>query len=108
MRDDLATPQALGILWEALRSEEYSPEEKWGLIEDADAHLGLSLLDPIVKTAVAHDDIPASVKDLLAAREKARASKDFKEADRLRNEIEKGGYRVDDGPTGPVLIKNSI
>ena len=30
LRDDLATPQALGILWDSLKSEEYAPEEKWG------------------------------------------------------------------------------
>ena len=46
LRDDLATPQALGILWESLRSEDYTPEEKWGLIEDADADLGLMLIKP--------------------------------------------------------------
>ena len=32
MRDDLATPQALGHLWDSLRSEDYAPEEKWGLL----------------------------------------------------------------------------
>ncbi|MBI2025695.1 cysteine--tRNA ligase, partial [Candidatus Kaiserbacteria bacterium] len=43
MRDDLATPQALSVLWDTLKSEDYSPEEKLGLLEDADMHLGLSL-----------------------------------------------------------------
>jgi cysteinyl-tRNA synthetase len=108
LHDDLATPQALGILWESLHSEEYSPEEKWGLILDADAYLGLSLSDPVVATALKTEDIPTAIQDLLTKREAARTTKDFKEADRLRGEIEKSGYRVDDGASGPVLIKNSI
>ncbi|MFM2330740.1 MAG: cysteinyl-tRNA synthetase [Candidatus Parcubacteria bacterium] len=108
MRDDLATPQALGVLWETLRSEDYSPEEKWGLLEDADAHLGLSLLDPLLPEQLAQDDIPAPINDLLAQREKARSLKDFKAADRIRGEIEKGGYRVDDSASGTVLIKTTL
>lgn len=107
MRDDLATPQAIGILWDSLRSEEYAPEEKWGLILDADAHLGLSLLNPPSQT-LKEEDIPRGVKDLLAQREAARAAKNFAEADRLRGEIEKGGYRVDDSAKGSVLIKSTL
>ena len=45
---------------------------------------------------------------MLAQREKARSSKDFKEADRIRGEIEKSGYRVDDGASGPVLIRTTF
>ena len=108
MRDDLATPQALGILWDSLKSEEYAPEEKWGLLEDADAHLGLSLLSPPATGALTGVDLPQGMRDLLAKRETARAAKDFKEADRIRADIEKSGYRVDDGPNGPVLTRDAI
>lgn len=107
MRDDLATPQAIGILWESLRSEEYGPDEKWGLIEDADAHLGLSLLSPPV-ASLDPETIPEALADLLARREAAREARDFATADRLRAEIEKGGYRVDDGPHGPVLTPTTL
>ncbi len=107
-RDDLATPQALGILWDSLKSEEYTPEEKWGLIEDADAHLGLSLLDPPAVKVLTEADIPIQIRDLLALRVAARASGDFKEADRMRDDIEKSGYRVDDGPNGPVLTPTTL
>jgi len=107
MRDDLATPQALGIIWDSLRSEEYAPKEKWGLLEDADSHFGLSLLNPpAVKTLKAHD-IPPEIQNMLERRGIARSSKDFKEADRIRDDIEKSGYHVDDGPEGPLLTKHS-
>ena len=108
MRDDLATPQALGIIWETLRSEDFSPEEKWGLLEDADAYLGLSLIKPVVAPLLKTEEIPAETRELLKKREIARTSKDFKEADRLRAEIEKSGYRVDDGPHGPVLVRKTL
>ncbi len=108
VRDDLATPQALGILWDALRSEEYSPEEKWGLLEDAETHFGLLLLDPPAKAALREEDVPEDIRALLTRREAARAAKDFAEADRLRGEIESSGYRVDDGPEGPVLSRATL
>ncbi len=108
VRDDLATPQALGILWDALRSEDYAPEEKWGLLEDAEAHFGLSLTTPPAAETLLETDLPNEVQELLLVREKARTSKDFVEADRIRGEIEKGGYRVDDGPNGPVLTKRTL
>ncbi len=105
MRDDLATPQALGILWDALRSEDYAPEEKWGLFEDAEAHLGLSLLTPPLAESLEFKDLPKDLKDIVARREFAREKKDFTEADRLRAELASRGYRVDDGPDGPILTK---
>jgi len=108
MRDDLATPQALGILWDTLRSEDYTPQEKWGLLETADAHLGLSLLHPPTTNVVTEENIPEYIRQMLTEREAARISKDFKKADRIRSEIEHSGYRVDDGPDGPVLIRTTL
>lgn len=108
LRDDLATPQALGILWDSLKSEEYAPEEKWGLLQDADAHLGLSLLHATPTNVLTETDIPEKIRDMLVHREAARASKDFKQADRIRSDIEKSGYHVDDGPNGPVLTKTTL
>ena len=108
MRDDLSTPQALGILWDSLKSEDYTPEEKWRLIKDADAHLGLSLLSPPLADIATKMDAPEDIKKMLIRRETARTSKDFKEADRIRNDIERRGYRVDDGLDGPVLTRTTL
>jgi cysteinyl-tRNA synthetase len=108
MRDDLNTPQALAVLWEALKSEDYTEEEKWDLVEVADAHLGLSLTHPPEKVVLAGEAIPESVQRLLEAREAARARKDFAEADRLRAEITALGYALQDSPTGAVLTKTTL
>lgn len=106
MRDDLATPQALGVLWESLKSEDFSPEEKWGLLEAADAHLGLSLLTPPLPEKLTAHEAPEALQELLAEREAARKAKDYAAADRLREEIEARGYHIDDSPEGPTLSKN--
>ncbi len=108
MRDDLATPQALGTLWDSLKSEEYAPEEKWGLLEDAEMYLGLPLTNSPAAGTLKDADIPEKIRALLAKRETARISKNFIAADRLRNDIENSGYRVDDGPNGPVLTRTTL
>ena len=105
MRDDLGTPQSLAVLWETLRSEEYAPEEKWGLIEDAEAHLGLSLLHPPLRK-LAEEEVPREVQELFERREAARERHDFAEADRLRDDISRSGYHVDDGPEESVLTRS--
>ena len=105
MRDDLATPQALGILWDALRSDEYAPEEKWGLLADADAHLALSLLAPPLSSPTDLKDLPEEVQRLLAEREEARKNRDFKKADELRAQLTTRGYAVEDTPHGAVLTE---
>lgn len=108
IRDDLATPQAIGILWESLRSEEYAPAEKWGLLQDADAHLGLSLIEPPSIGVLIDAEIPENIRKLLERRIIARDSKDYGEADRIRTLVERSGYRVDDGPDGTVLIRTTL
>lgn len=108
VRDDLGTAPALAVLWDALRSEEYSPEEKWGLLADADAHFGLKLTEPPPGRTLAASDVPENVKTLLEKREAARSAEDYATADRLREEIERSGYHVDDGPKGPVLTRSTL
>ena len=106
MRDDLATPQALSILWESLRSEEYHPREKWGLIGDAEAHLGLGLDMPNARGAIPFEDAPVQVRTLLREREAARAEKDYVRADDLRAQIATEGFTVEDRPDGTQLSQN--
>lgn len=107
LRDDLSTPQALGILWDSLKSDEYDPEEKWKLLETADEHFGLSLMDTH-SDAVPEAEIPAEIREIIARREAAREKKDFKLADQIRDEIESNGYRIQDGPNGQVLTRSTF
>jgi len=42
------------------------------------------------------EDLPVKVRALIDERQKARDHKDYKESDRLRDEIKKIGYFVED------------
>ena len=64
--------------------------------------LGVLALDNLLDVAAV--DAPAEVVELSAARERARAARDYAEADRLRDEIRAHGWEVRDGPDGPELL----
>jgi hypothetical protein len=48
-------------------------------------------------------DIPEEVRTLAAERQEARAAKDFARADALRDAIAELGFKVVDGPEGPMF-----
>lgn len=98
VRDDLATPAALALLWDVVKDEDMPREEQLGVVEVAEQVFGLGLLERTNREA-----IPAEVLALVSDREKARAARDFTAADTLRVHIESRGYRVEDGPEGPVV-----
>lgn len=103
MRDDLASPQAIALLWDMVRGDDYSPEEKWGLLRTADALLGLSLITPPTEGPQTTLELPDDVQKLAYERDLARGAKDFVRADELRYALEKRGYRVEDSPSGTLL-----
>ncbi|MDB5237710.1 MAG: cysteine--tRNA ligase [Parcubacteria group bacterium] len=104
LRDDLATPQALALLWETVRDESLQPKLAWGVVEAAEAVLGLNLTDAPHLQGPA-PEIPLEVMNLVAERETAREAGDYGTADLKRIHIENSGYHVDDSPSGPVLTK---
>src|ERR1035437_958960 len=97
---DFNTPEALAALNEWLRAASSPDVEPTG-----DSHLremlgafGLEvLLDPVAQA-------PAPVRSLVEQRERARAERDFAEADRLRGEIAALGWEVRDGGGGFELL----
>ncbi|HEX5774808.1 MAG TPA: cysteine--tRNA ligase [Candidatus Paceibacterota bacterium] len=101
LRDDLATPQALALLWEAVKDEDLDPAEVWGVIEAAEPVLGLLLTNP--PAAPSPVALPADIQALAENRDEARKDKDFARADEIRMHIEERGYRVEDGPSGTVV-----
>jgi cysteinyl-tRNA synthetase len=101
--DDLNVPKALAIVWKFIRAYRSRttthPHAAHALLVEFDAILGLGLRDrkPIL--------IPVAIQRLADKREKARKSKFWLEADRLRMELEKKGWQVNDTPEGPKLFK---
>lgn len=99
VNDDLNVPKGLAILWEVVKAD-INDSTKYKILLDFDSVLGLGLDN------LKEEKIPSSVLKLVAEREKARANKDWKESDRLRDEISRLGYSVKDTKDGSVLVKN--
>ncbi|HSX41504.1 MAG TPA: cysteine--tRNA ligase [Candidatus Saccharimonadales bacterium] len=88
MQDDLATPAALSVI---SQHQGNIPDQQ--ALELIDAYLGLGLSR--------RDDVSSEIKSLIADREAARRSKNYKKSDELRAKLEKQGVEVDDTPSGP-------
>ncbi len=95
INDDLNTPEALSILWQLVESD-YPTSAKAESLLKFDQLLGLQLEGFVGKSI----KIPLVVQQLLDARAKARAEKNWTQSDRLRAEIEALGFIVEDKPEG--------
>ncbi|MFA5155444.1 MAG: cysteine--tRNA ligase [Patescibacteria group bacterium] len=97
VNDDLNMPQALAVAHEMLKSDLSNPD-KLATILDFDRVLGLKLEPAPVA-------VSAEIQKLIDERQAARAERNWTEADRLRQEIERAGYAVEDGPEGVRISK---
>ena len=97
INDDLNIPKALALMWKLVKDKKISPKEKYQLLIDFDRVFGLNL------KKVKKIKIPKKVKDLVKLREKHRKAKDFKKADKIRKEIEKLGFKIEDTKEGPKI-----
>ena len=87
----LDTPTALRIARETLRAPISANERRW-LVLDMDFVLGVDLDRPaaVAPRSLVHSNqanLTANARELLAARSRARAEKNWAEADRLRDEL---------------------
>ena len=95
LEDDLNAPRALAVLWKTVDSDR-PDEQKAESVLAMDKVFGLGLEDYVSKPVTIPDDIHA----FLDARAKARTESDWKESDRLRDEIAARGWFVEDTPEG--------
>ena len=100
LADDFSTPAALAAVFDWVREANRSTEP----VGDADLREMLQVLGLDNLLAVDEVSAPDEVRDLLEARERARAGRDFAEADRLRDEIRTLGWEVRDSAQGPELL----
>jgi cysteinyl-tRNA synthetase len=92
-----ALAQAEAAIGHAATGDPATKRRALGLLFDMDRVLGLSLRERAESAA----DLPAAARALLAEREKARANKEFKRSDELRDELERRfGIRVKDTKDG--------
>ncbi|MCL5019343.1 MAG: cysteine--tRNA ligase [Patescibacteria group bacterium] len=88
LEDDLNMPKTLAILWEVIKSNIPS-EDKYDLIMNFNEVFGFKFND--VKLIV-----PAEVTQLADLRVKARKEGNYKDADKLREDIRKKGFEIED------------
>lgn len=100
INNDLDMPKALSVLWNVLRDKNLKPEETLSLIYDFDKVFGLNL-----KELESEIKISKGLLELAEKRELARKNKDFKSADKLREEIKNKGYSIEDSPKGLIWKK---
>jgi len=93
--DDLNTPRALTVVAE-LAAAAIEPGEKYQLLAAWDRFLGLDL----DREVTARGQLPPGAAEKIEARERARAGRDWGQADRIRVELAALGVEVIDTPEG--------
>jgi len=106
MDDDLNMSQALSSIFEFIKAV-YKLK-----ISKKDAKIILEFMNSIdsVLGVIGHDDenIPKEVLELAEKRQKARADKNWAEADKLRDLIAEKGYEIKDTKKGFVVKKQEL
>jgi cysteinyl-tRNA synthetase len=90
INDDLDTPNAIAIMWDAVKNKKICQKT----LVAFDKILGLKIKEHLESV------IPEKVHILLTERDAARAAKDWKKSDELRDRLIKLGYTVMDTPNG--------
>ena len=99
INDDLNMPEALSLMWQVLKDDRLGAKEKLELVYNFDNVFGLGLKE------LHEHKAPEAVMKLVHEREAARKAKDFKKSDKLREEIRKLGWEVQDTEEGQKLSK---
>jgi len=112
MDDDFNTPKAIAVIFELIR--EVNPILDKNQITQKGAKQILDFLKSIDKVfgfifKKEKIKIPNKIRKLVEKREKLRKQKKWEEADRIRKQIEKLGWQVQDTKKGPKIkkIKNA-
>ena len=108
MEDNFNTPEALAVLFEMIKA--INPLFDKNEIDEKQAKEILEFLKDIDKIfnfifPRKRETVPQKIKDLAKMREKCRTSKQWREADKIREQIERLGFELKDAPTGPEIKK---
>jgi len=112
INDDLNTPLCISKLWDILKDDSIEGQTKLEVIKKVDALLGLDLIknanvhiESQKASLVSSEEIPEAIKVLLEKRKVARADKDWKLSDTLRDEVRGLGFEILDSESGQTLKK---
>lgn len=98
INNDLDTPAALALVWQALKEKTISQTQ----LLKFDEVLGLEIKEHSKKKELT---LSSEVKKLIAERDNARAKKNWVQSDKLRKELEGQGYEVKDTKDGTQITK---
>jgi cysteinyl-tRNA synthetase len=106
MEDDFNTPKAIAVIFELIRK--VNPFLSENRIARSEAKKILEFLRSIDKILgfifeKKKEKIPKEILEMVKRREKLREQKQWKKADKIREEIKKLGWEVQDTPQGPKL-----
>jgi cysteinyl-tRNA synthetase len=108
MANDLNTPQAIAILWQAAKS---APNHAvYDLIVKMDETLSLDLeksVEELLNKKPEENVIPTEIEQLAEQRLDAKKNKDWATADMLRAKITDAGFRIVDNPSGYIIEKSN-
>ena len=109
MDDDLGTASGLAVIFDAVRDANRALDtenvERASTLVTAIHELLLVLGIELSVTSGDSSDT-AEIDTLVAARTEAKLSKDFTEADRIREELSNRGITLEDGPSGTTWYRN--
>jgi cysteinyl-tRNA synthetase len=105
LTNDLAMPNVLEIVWQAVKSN-LSDYDKYDLLLDWDQVLGLDLNK--VSELPKISEVSEEVRKLINEREHLRQANRWEEADKIRKQIEAEGYVIEDTEKGTVVKIKSI
>ncbi len=103
MDDDLNTPAAMAIVFEAITGANAAADAGDHVRAAELAAAVHSIAEAVGLTFSVDDEIPADVQAQAAALDAARAAKDFAEADRIRDALKSAGWTVETTKTGTTL-----
>lgn len=101
MQDDLNSPVALSVLWEAMRNDALPVPDKLAILDAADSALGLG------GATLAKPELTREQETLVFRREELRREKKWQEADDIRAKLENDGLLLKDRPEGTSWYKKA-
>jgi len=99
INNNLDTPNALALIWKALKDKKINLDT----LLKFDEVLGLKIKENLNKKEKV---LPAEIQKILDERNKARKNKDWKKSDELREKLEKTGYIIEDTKIGTKITQN--
>ena len=97
MFNDLKTPQALAVVWEALKNPEMPAKSKLNFMEHVDKIFSLSLTK-LIQEQESELVLSDEISQLIEQRQQARIAKDWATSDTLRDLLASKGIGIKDMP----------